>query len=78
MSSYYRGPGRNYMPNASLLHELRMIAQSFFQHRNSVFREKPQKQAAPTLLCADCYRLGLTIPAISVYGGNAVCRSHMV
>lgn len=66
----------SYRPSASLIHEIRMIAQSFFRHRSdtSLFA---RPKSAP-LLCATCITLGYNEqPAVAVKNGTSVCRNHI-
>lgn len=88
-------PSRNGIPNqlnASLIREVRMIAQQFFRSKeNNTFWETYHgrtKAAAPTpptppLKCARCVaqgksRTGFTPrDAITVFEGTAVCELHL-
>ncbi len=71
-------PGR---PSASMLHELRMIAQTFIRHRTtqSMFTPSPQPQqlATPPMVCVTCFKNGRKRDAIAVNGGRTVCMQHI-
>jgi hypothetical protein len=72
MRTYYNNP----RINASLMHELRMIATSFFAGRNS---RTPFVEKAAALKCNVC--LGTKNKpqdAITVVSGQAVCMEHRV
>ena len=63
--------------NASLIHELRMLAQHVFRREpNSIFRSRETS----ALLCVGCIRMKKLIPnkAVAIAGGNSVCREHIV
>lgn len=67
--------------NASLIREVRMIAQQFFQTKrdeNFWSSRSPQPKAAPALVlkCARCPR-GNRRNAISLFEGTAVCEEHL-
>jgi hypothetical protein len=65
-------------PSASLIHEMRMIAQSFLSNRNgSPLFGKPTKIQASTLMCVPCHREGRSRDAIAVDGGRSVCATHI-
>lgn len=86
---------RNGIPNqlnASLIREVRMIAQQFFRSKeNSTFWETYHgrtKAAAPTpptlhLKCARCFGLRKSKPdlipkdAVTMFEGTAVCEDHI-
>jgi hypothetical protein len=71
MRTYYNNP----RINASLMHELRMIATSFFAGRNS----KPLlAEKLSVLKCSIC--LGVRNKpqdAITIMNGQAVCMEHL-
>jgi len=71
--TYPRRPGR---PTASMIHEIRMIAQSFFANRTtqSIF----SKGESNLLLCVVCVRARAVRPqkAMVVDNGKSVCQSH--
>lgn len=59
--------------NASLIRELRMLAQHAFQRSPGTPR-----QTTSTLVCAKCIRARKVIPrkAITIASGDAVCKEH--
>jgi hypothetical protein len=69
MRTYYDNPRLN----ASLMHELRMIATTFFAGRNS----RPFSEKSSALKCNVC--LGIKNKpkdAITIVNGQAVCMEH--
>jgi hypothetical protein len=68
MRTYYNNP----RINASLMHEIRMIATSFFAGRNS----KPVQKISP-LKCNVCLGTqNMAEDAITIVDGQAVCMKH--
>lgn len=63
--------------NASLLHELRMLAQHLFG-RETGPRLRPRENSA--MLCVGCLRSNKLIPnkAIAISSGNSLCREHII
>ena len=68
---------RRPVPTASMLHELRMIAQSFFRHRTtaSVFSQPVESNP---LFCAPCFKGGVKTKAVAIDNGKSVCKNHLV
>lgn len=74
--------------NASLIREVRMIAQQFFRSKSdasfwnsySKVNSPKEKTHIISLTCAPCIRTGRGTPepAITVTKGEAVCHIHMV
>lgn len=73
--------------NASLIREVRMIAQQFFQtKRDEAFWgsfKKPQSTPSTALLrCVFCIKENasttVTRPAVTIYNGNATCVQHLL
>lgn len=69
---------RNYRPSASLIHEIRMIAQSFFAQRTTASIFGSRKSESSPLLCVDCVRARAIRPqkAMVIDNGKSVCQSH--
>lgn len=71
--------------NASLIRELRMIAQDFFytqrSNKNSIFNPKRQAASQPTatLKCSFCLNVRKNKPqdAVTVINGHAACDDHL-
>lgn len=62
--------------NASLIREIRMIAQQLFRHKNLSKSEKTAP--APVLRCGECMKVtSRLIPAVTIYNGTAVCLNHV-
>jgi len=68
---------RRPVATASMLHELRMIAQSFFRHRTnaSIFGQQPESSS---LFCAPCYKGGVKTKAVAIDDGKSVCKNHLI
>lgn len=75
--SYRKAPHMN----ASLIREVRMIAQQFFQtKRDETFwgSRSPAPKAAPALKCVVCLReSSVARNAVTICNGNAVCQQHL-
>lgn len=67
--------------NASLMHEIRMIAQQFLRSKESMsFWEsrKPKAKPAPTMQCLACLlHRDKVVPAVATHHGNSVCKDHL-
>jgi hypothetical protein len=72
--------GYSYQPSASLIHEIRMIAQSFFRHRTetSMFGQRPAEESS-VLLCVSCVRNDAARPrkAVVIDNGSSLCKAHL-
>lgn len=68
--------------NASLIREIRMIAQQFFRHKDTeaFLGSRSQKPSIAVLKCAPCLRANRKKPhdAITIDNGRAVCEEHMI
>lgn len=62
--------------NASLIHEIRMIVESFFLTRSFSLGSKK----SPALKCASCLKIGNPKPqvAVTISNGQAVCQAHLI
>jgi len=72
--TYPRRPGR---PTASMIHELRMIAQTFMRHRThaAIFTQKSSSQ---DLMCVPCKRTSnMMKKAVFIENGKSVCTDHL-
>ena len=68
---------RRPMPTASMLHEMRMIAQTFFRHRTHQSIFSGGSESSP-IYCVPCLRAGDKFKkAIAIDNGRSVCKNHL-
>lgn len=71
--------------NASLIRELRMIAQNFFRHKEdmSFWGSRSSAPSAPAMKCARCLGTKKGNPqlrvndAVTIFDGTALCEAHV-
>lgn len=75
--TYQRPSYRPSRPSASMIHEIRMIAQSFLRHRTTKSFFQPEQKITAPMLCIPCFRDGKRSDAIAIDGGRSVCLTHI-
>ncbi|MFL6416774.1 MAG: hypothetical protein ACJ74Y_14015 [Bryobacteraceae bacterium] len=65
--------------SASLIHEVRMIAENFFRQKTMQSMYSGKKEKNSSLSCAVCLhvRKGKAKAAITILDGYAVCADHL-
>jgi hypothetical protein len=65
--------------SASLIHEVRMIAENFFRQKTMQSMYSGKKEKNSSLSCAVCMlvRKGKAKAAVTILEGTAVCADHL-